>query len=156
MSGIIHMVSGKTWKISDREMANIAPKMQAGGVRLYRISNGFVPLNSNTMEFIERIDDEPKVEPVQEMQESDKFPTPKETNEEPKESDEQKAQRQMDMIMAKSNCKHEAEKLEIYTKQTTKGARYFPVCSFCGKRERYVKADSLTDEQKSNAKVWSD
>jgi hypothetical protein len=33
--------------------------------------------------------------------------------------------------------------------------RYFPVCSFCGLRQKYVKADSLTDEQKENAKLWT-
>jgi hypothetical protein len=32
--------------------------------------------------------------------------------------------------------------------------RYFPVCVKCGMRERYVKAESLTDDEKLNAKVW--
>ena len=46
---------------------------------------------------------------------------------------------------AKSNCKHEPEKLELYIQHTAKGIRYFPVCSFCGKRERYVSESKIVD-----------
>jgi hypothetical protein len=152
------MASGKTWKLTDYEMETVAPKMQQGGIRLYRVSNGFVPLNSNTIEFIERVEDEPvKEKPMEHGEEAILKPMVQENKpEEKKESDEEKAKRKMDEIIAKSNCTHPEEKMEIYQKATAKGIRFFPVCSFCGKRERYVKADSLTDEQKLNAKVWND
>ena len=45
---------------------------------------------------------------------------------------------QLTKMMEKSNCKHEPEKMELYIQHTAKGIRYFPLCSFCGKRERYV------------------
>jgi hypothetical protein len=51
----------------------------------------------------------------------------------------------MEDLMSKSNCKHEAEKLELFRQETAKGARYFPVCSFCGKRERYVSEKKIKD-----------
>jgi hypothetical protein len=90
------------------------------------------------------------------MKYNEKIPEKTEEDKEPKLTDEQKAQKQMDDMIAKSNCKHEPEKMEMYQQQTSKGVRFFPVCSFCGKRERYVKADSLTEEQKLTAKVWAD
>jgi hypothetical protein len=46
-------------------------------------------------------------------------------------------------LIEKSNCKHEKEKLELYIQHTAKGIRYFPVCSFCGKRERYVSESKI-------------
>ena len=60
----------------------------------------------------------------------------------------------------KSECKH--EDTEIYFQEVKTGTkndqkmarRYFPVCNFCGLRERYVKAASLSDEEKANAKQW--
>ena len=71
-----------------------------------------------------------------------------------KEDPEEKNKRIMDEMMAKSNCTH--TNTAIYRQDTAKGSRYFPVCTFCGKRERYVKADSLTDDQKANSTLWVD
>jgi hypothetical protein len=51
-----------------------------------------------------------------------------------------------DMI-EKSNCKHEPEKLVLFSQHTAKGMRYFPVCSFCGKRERYVSEKKIAENQ---------
>lgn len=72
-------------------------------------------------------------------------------------------------MIAKSNCKHEKEKLELYLQHTAKGIRYFPVCSFCGKRERYVSESKIvkgeyagtpnehwTEADIVNAKTWLD
>ncbi len=39
-------------------------------------------------------------------------------------------------------------------KDSLPSRRYFPVCSFCGLRQKYVKADTLSDEQKENAKFY--
>jgi hypothetical protein len=55
------------------------------------------------------------------------------------------AEEAMDEITAKSNCKHEPEKLELFIQHTAKGIRYFPVCKFCGKRERYVSESKIVE-----------
>lgn len=72
-------------------------------------------------------------------------------------------------MIEKSNCKHEVEKLELYRQHTAKGIRYFPVCSFCGKRERYVSESKIVkgkyvgtphehwvESDITNAKAWID
>jgi hypothetical protein len=44
-------------------------------------------------------------------------------------------------LTEKSNCKHATQ--ELYIQHTAKGIRYFPICSFCGKRERYVSESKI-------------
>jgi len=155
MSGRIHFVSGKTLDISELEFRNISPKLGAKGIRCQVSQAGhIIPLNSTTMEYIEHIEEEE--EEVREM------PTetlvPKQTVEpkvEPKSPDEV-----MNDMLAKSNCKHENQSL--YLQKTAKGDRYFPVCDFCGKRDRYVSEKKVLDgeydewkyEDIENAKPW--
>jgi len=65
----------------------------------------------------------------------------------------------MDEMIAKSDCKHEPEKMELYRQNTAKGIRYFPRCSFCGKRERYVAESKIVEgkyEGTPNEKWTSD
>jgi hypothetical protein len=64
--------------------------------------------------------------------------------EEPKTEEPEEKDPLAEMI-EKSNCKHEPEKLVLYTQHTAKGVRYFPVCSFCGKRERYVSEKKIVE-----------
>jgi hypothetical protein len=35
--------------------------------------------------------------------------------------------------------------MEMFIQHTAKGYRYFPVCKFCGKRERYVSEKKILD-----------
>jgi hypothetical protein len=171
MSATIHFISGKTLDITQKEFDQIAPKLQQGGVRLYRTGSGsFVPLNSMTMELIERHFDEEEVEtPAPKVETIAQKPS-----EAPEETITPKAIPEptvdpMEDILAKSNCKHEPEKMEMYIQHTAKGIRYFPVCSFCGKRERYVSESKIakgeyegtpngrwTMEDITSAKVWVD
>lgn len=174
MSGIIHFTSGKEFKLGELEFAKIAPKLQLGGVRLYRTGNGsFIPLNSNTMEMIEYVPDVVDI-----IEADDETPTPKILNpgtpneiptqptptEEAKPSIEDRKQSIMDELIEKSNCKHEPEKLRMFQQSTAKGIRYFPVCSFCGKRERYVSEKKVRDgelerwsgDDIDNAKMWTE
>jgi hypothetical protein len=99
------------------------------------------------MEMIEYIpEEEPEVvEPVQ----TEVQMTPEESVEL---SDEEVKQKQMEDLLAKSSCTH--ENYTLHVQQTKKGPRYFPVCEFCGKRERYVKNSSLTVEEKAEAVEW--
>jgi hypothetical protein len=69
-------------------------------------------------------------------------------------------------MTAKSDCDHKG-KLELYIQHTAKGIRYFPRCSFCGRRERYVSESKIvegkyagtpneiwTEEHIAHAKPW--
>lgn len=175
MSAIIHFTSGKRLEISEREFRQIAPKLQAGGVRLYRQgqTGNLIPLNSNTMELIEHIEekhDEKVVEKLKEQSKENKTENTKlekETEEPKEESAEERRKRLEAEVFAKSNCKHENQ--ELYYTQTTRGKKYFPVCTFCGKRDRFISIEKIknedyigtpndiwTMEHVMNAKVWTE
>ena len=188
MSGIIHFVSGKTLEITDKEFRDMPITLTGKGIKVKRLSSGsLVPMNSTTMEFIEHVSEvevnilnkpvakeamkkttEAVEVAVEEMGEnamgSTKARTPKE--EKPKHKTDEEIMADM---MAKSNCTHPPEKLELYIQHTAKGIRYFPVCSFCGKRERYVSESKITkveyvgtpnekwtEADIANAKPWID
>jgi len=152
----------------DYEWNKVTPKLLQGGIRLWAPYPGIViPLNSSTIAMVEFEEDdvmdgdfeieiemdEDEEETVDETVEEEDEPTPKKSIEEKKEEF-------LAETKAKANCKH--ENTEIYYQEVKTGSRtaqkiarrYFPVCTFCGLRERYVKADSLTDEQRANAKIW--
>lgn len=150
MSGIIHFSSGKTLEITEQEFQNISPKLNSRGIKTQRTKSGHqIPLNSMTMEYIEWVpeveDEHINPEPVLVAKKTEVGPTEAPTStevepEKPKTNDEIVAE-----MTAKSNCKHETEKLNLYRQHTAKGIRYFPVCSFCGKRERYVSESKIVN-----------
>jgi hypothetical protein len=128
-----------------------------------------IPLNSHTIERIEEnIDEEPEVEePTEEdlaFEPTDDKPTEREpeppvelTEEKPK-SAQEKQEEMLAYMKEMSSCTH--ENYEYYYSESMVGRskkpvrRYFPVCAKCGVREKFVKAETLTDEEKSNAKEW--
>lgn len=73
-------------------------------------------------------------------------------------SPDQKNEARLAWMKEMSECPHENH--DIYYSASTVGRakkpvkRYFPVCAKCGVREKFVKADTLTDEQKETAKLW--
>ena len=167
MAGIIHFTSGKTLEINEMEYRNISPVLNAKGIKTKRLSTGHViPMNSMTMEFIEHVPEELPGDNV--MEDHDFVPDIKKAIE--NQMEEQKVKTADDIMAemtAKSNCKHEPEKMELYIQHTAKGIRYFPVCSFCGRRERYVAESKImkgeyvgtpnekwTDKDIANAKAW--
>jgi len=169
MSGIIHFVSGKELQITEDEFQNIAPKLGARGIKCSKTDdNHLIPLNSTTMEFIEHVPEKPEVKmvPKETVVVQEDKPEPKE--EEPEKKEKPKTQDELlAEMMEKSGCTHPSEKLELYLQKTAKGDRYFPVCSFCGKRERYVSEKKIlenayagtvnekwTEEDIKNAKIW--
>ena len=152
----IHFISGKTQEVTVDDVTKLIDKLKYSGIRMMvdrrESSTLVIPLNSTTIEcievpaeYIKKEEPEPTVE---------KITVGDKEEDKPKKSDEEKYQEVMDEMIAKSNCTHQNQ--DIYKQETSNGTRYFPVCSFCGKRERYVKADSLSDEQKENAKEWKD
>lgn len=159
MSGIIHFTSGKTLDITEAEFRNISPKLNGKGIKTQRLASGhIIPMNSMTMEFIEMI---PEVEEGQQfdlgngvvvgeviqpmMHGEEAILEPMSEHSEPMTLPPKTADEIMADMTAKSNCKHEPTKLELYRQNTAKGIRYFPVCSFCGKRERYVSERKIVE-----------
>jgi hypothetical protein len=167
----IHFISGKVKEL-DQPWDKFPQKLNFGGLRLLKGGpNLLIPMNSPSIEFVENVPEEvddgddvlvehdrsdEEVVQQEDVQASDERESKEE--EKPRTNDEMIA----DMV-ALSDChknKHEGREMEIWYQETTvgkqkaKAKRYFPVCSFCGVRERYVKAGDLTDEQKENAKVW--
>lgn len=162
----IHFLSGKEIEL-DQPWDKFPQKLTFGGLRLLKAGmNKLVPLNSSTIEFVEYVPDAP-VQEAPEVEAPVKEPEPEKQEPKPESEKPETAQEKNDRLigemMAKSNChknKHEGQELDWYYqdvsvgKSKAKARRYFPVCTFCGVRERYVKVDSLTDEQKENAKQW--
>jgi hypothetical protein len=171
MSGLIHFGSGKTLEITEKEFLALPPKLKNGGVRLVQTTRGdFIPLNSNTMEYVEHIAEIEEVknydtlisqEPAEEVIHIEKVDVeaPEGTMStgeiaKPKETPEEKLAEMVD----KSNCLHEPEKLQLYRQHTARGIRYFPVCSFCGKRERYVSESKINKGEYADTvnEKWTD
>jgi hypothetical protein len=145
MSGLIHFVSGKTLEITEKEMRDMPISLTGKGVKVKKMKSGaLVPMNSTTIEFVEPIkeSEEEVAESTLPMEHGEtailKPMDKQEAPETPKTPDEILAD-----MTAKSNCKHEPEKLVLYRQHTAKGIRYFPRCSFCGKRERYVSESKI-------------
>lgn len=143
------------------EWDKLAPKLLMAGIRLFKPEpDVLIPLNSQTIALIENI-----VEEVEEVEEdkteevvkSEEIEAPKETEEPEKELSAQEKQDAAIALMKElSSCEH--ENYEYYYQVIGSGPkaqkRYFPVCTKCGIRQRYVKAAGLTDEEKENAKIW--
>lgn len=169
MSTTIHFVSGKTREIDTNKLDKFIIDLKGRGMSLMINRDEehtlIIPLNSNTMEFIEDIH-EPVEESESPIDESDEeLPSLEDMKKdledavkdmEKKKDPEEKQEDAMKELLAKSNCKHPENLMKIYKQVTSKGSRYFPICTFCGKRERYVKADSLSDEVKEAAPIWED
>jgi hypothetical protein len=172
----INFTSGKHLDV-EYNWEQLAPKFQLGGVRMFKPRPGIlIPLNSQTIEMIEDLGHEEEDATVsEETAEPDEFsetfeathdkPTEREP-EEPVDLKDEKpmsAQEKQDEMLAymkeMSECTHEAHDYYYTDSQVGRAKkpvrRYFPVCVKCGIREKFVKADSLTDEQKENAEVWS-
>lgn len=170
MSTTIHFSSGKTQEVSTGRLDKFIMELKARGIKLMLDKNEkrnlLIPLNSNTIEFVIDTIEAPVEEPtpvapivteaqeVQQLQEILTEAKKAKAEVESKKDVEEKRDDAMAELMAKSACTH--ENTRIFRHDTTKGSRYFPVCTFCGKRERYVKADSLSEETRENATLWED
>jgi hypothetical protein len=164
----IYFTSGKTLEITEDEFSRIAPKLQMGGIRLYRTGAGnLIPLNSTTMELIEKESSDSAftedveaitalggvagpeaVKVVKETVEPKPEPKVEELPSEPvevkEETPEQRNDRLLEEMKEKAMCTHEG-KQKMYFQATKAGNRYFPVCEFCGKRERYISVKKIKD-----------
>lgn len=177
MSNKLYFVNGQSIEITDEEMLNMVKRMRHMGVKTHRTKycdpNMLIFFNSSTCTHMELAEEEfeqviPQRKPVK--REAVEPVVEEKVEEEPVEEKKETQQERNDRILAemkeKSDCagnKHEGKEQIIHYQDVMikkKGAkplqsrRYFPVCSFCGLRQKYVKADSLTEDQKENARPW--
>jgi len=147
MSGLIHFSSGKTLEITELEFNNMPVKLNGKGIKVQKTAGGhLIPLNSMTMEYIEYVqeeEDQSEGEIAERTREDSQFepelPEMKEQLEKPKAKTGEEIMAEM---IAKSDCDHKG-KLVLYRQHTAKGIRYFPRCTFSGKRERYVSESKI-------------
>ena len=142
--GKVYFVDGKELELSKRDTDNFLSRMREGGVRMVmtRDTDPAMFLVISHCPIARLVMDEkhtplPLNIPVEKA--------PETTPDEPvREGGAEKEQRILADIIEKSNCQHPEEKLIYYKLEGKKGTRYFPVCSFCGWRGKFVAADSIS------------
>jgi len=174
----IYFTSGKELSF-EYDWNKLAPKLQLGGLRMFTPNRGIlIPLNSSTIERIEIQEDEEDVreketDRVGEDTHADESPVgqsettgtdredqPVELVDEKPKSAQQKAEEALAYMKEMSECPHEKH-LMYYSESLVGKARkpvrrFFPVCAKCGVREKFVKAESLPEEVKETATLWTD
>jgi flagellar biosynthesis GTPase FlhF len=147
----IHFYSGKIIELDEAEGKSFWDRMSKAGIRAWqsRSQNITIPFNSSTIEFIEN--DEAVVKTVGELEADKREQEEKKRKErvaEKKMSQEDRTKEKEELIkemeedfMARANCTHKKGDKTLYQLQyseTAQGRKFFPVCSFCGHRGRYV------------------
>jgi len=120
-------------------------------------------MNGEDITRINRFPVVPRIAVLEETEATDEKPTEREPEKPVDLENEKSAQERADDMLAymkeMSECPHEAHDFYYTDSQVGRAKspvrRYFPVCAKCGVREKFVKKADLTDEQKENAKVWS-
>ncbi len=149
----------------DYDWNKLAPKLQLGWLRLFSPQPGtLIPLNSQTIALIEDTTiyeevPEEHEETVEKLIEEEKVEEIQEDEEKPL-SVEEKKEKILAEMAEKQACTHENR--SIHYQEIMSGPRnnrqvqkrYFPVCDFCGVRERYVAASKLSEDEIANAIKW--
>ena len=157
----INFISGNTKYIPIEDFLTITNRMISGGLKFTKLKDGdWIPLNSNTMEFIS-CQDIPKREKIKyaDPEEEAKVIVSQEIVEKvevEKKAIEDRRKEELAELIAKSNCTHDGDKISIFKSDSKKGIRYFKVCKFCGYRDRFIKESELTTEQKDNALFYQE
>jgi hypothetical protein len=175
MSTIIHFYSGKTIELDESEGAAFWKRAVGTGVRFWksRKQNVAIMFNSPTIEYIElgakdtrtAGDFEAEKRAVEEAARNKREKRGELTEEDEARIKEAALKKMETDFMARSNCRHVDEEgntlRSMYFTDTQQGKRYFPVCDFCGHRERYVGIEKVkegktqwTEEDLENAKPF--
>lgn len=144
MGTVIHYSSGHDIELREGEGQRFWNRARNAGFRYYQsLDNIIIPFNHPTITYIEleAKKEEPKpVVPKKEAAEAK--PEKKKTMTEIKEKELTNQAKQEADFMAKANCIHKdgngVTLRKLYFTETVNGRKYFPVCEFCGHRERYV------------------
>ena len=129
--------SGNMVELRDGESERFWGRAAKAGFRYYRsLDDIVIPFNHPTITHI-ILDLKPIEKPVKDPVEQIKASQPKIEDVQKKNADDAKAN-----FEAKAACRHKDSngvslRRMKYT-ETVNGRKYFPVCSFCGHRERYV------------------
>lgn len=160
----ICFASGREVILPDAEDGRFMKRAMNAGFRYYKCIDGMIiPFNHNTIEFIEPIEPtsvpEPeapkKVEVVPEpTPEEVQMKEEKEQGEADRETKKERLAKMEEEFMARANCKHKngdgTTKYVIRYVGTVNGRKYFPVCSFCGHRGRYVGVPKIEEGRDPN------
>lgn len=151
--GFIHFVDGRTLELSPRDTSNFMTRLREGGVRMVMTRDtdpqvaliiSHCPVAQVTLDTAFK----PQLPVIVEEKLPEK--TPDASTEK---SGYEKEQEILQQIIAKGKCVHEPEKLMYMKLEGKKGTRYYPVCSFCGWRGKFVKEETITAEQRAAAQV---
>lgn len=176
----LHMVDGSTVVVPEARFIKFISMLTHRGIKSVRFDDTILIVSPSNIIRIE-IGEDDEQETIERVQESvvpeqvdeedgsgEEIKEDAEPEPEKPETPDEYRERVLAEMKAKSDCSNSPDHLgneQIIHYQDVsirrKGAktslpsrRYFPVCSFCGLKQRYVKADSLTDEQKDNATLW--
>lgn len=155
----IFFSSGKMEQVemTSSEFNRMLKAMKDTGIRFVQLRNGnYIPVNSNTMELIESELEEMKrhrvaVNPVEEETHVPVVETKEESKDVGSAAREKEA---LELLMKKSDCEHDGDKLVLCKAIGKKGERFFKVCNFCGYRSKFISSDLVTDGEKANAKIF--
>jgi len=127
--------------------------LKTGGLRMTLIGGVVVPLNSQNIQFLEK-GEPPAKEEVIDVE----FTVVEEVEEEEEKelTPQEKQDKLLEEMKAKSDCKHPPEKQELHFQDTKTGRKYFNVCSFCGIRSRFIAMKDLQEQglDLDKAKEW--
>lgn len=162
----IHFVNGMKQAIPEENWNGFLKRWNNSGLKYYidRINGNIIPFDSPSIAIVEREKpDEPTEEVRQELPKAEETESDEEdesAEEVPEVTAQEKAEAALAEMKAKSECgmnKHTGQKQIIY-KQAFKAAKggkvyykYYPICSFCGEKGRFIAADKLPDDVKEAA-----
>ena len=137
----IHYASGSIVELQEGESERFWGRASKAGFRYYQsLDNKIIPFNHPTIEYIELEPFVPKA-----VKKAKEAVTMKQAQE-----DAMTEQDKQDKLMLdRSNCTHrdsEGKTLrKLYYMETTNGRKYFPVCDFCGHREKFIGVQKLEE-----------
>jgi hypothetical protein len=154
--GTVYFTDGTVTELSRRDTDNFVVRMREGGVRMVH-TRDTDPMQVLVISAcpVSRVILDYKHTPQPPNPVVDNAPV-KQEDSAPVESGQEKAERALAELKARSDCQHEPSKILYYKKESSKGTHYFPMCSFCGWRGKFVAADSLLDEVKEAALVYQE
>jgi hypothetical protein len=154
--GIVYFTDGTVTELSRRDTDNFILRMREGGVRMVHTRD------TDPMQVLV-ISSCPVSHVIMDYKHTPQPPNPvvdnapvRQEDSSPAESGQERADKALAELTARSNCRHETEQIMYCKSESTKGTRYFPVCSFCGWKGKFVPADSLSEEVKMSAVVYQE
>jgi hypothetical protein len=158
----VNFTSGKSLELEEGEDQKFLRNIKLrGNIRYYETMAGhLIPLNSQTIELVEIMKDPTdalidtlpvEIEVDEEkLNESMETPVPEMDEMNKQEAPKTKTQDELlEEMRKRSDCNHEGL-LQMCVSETKQGRRYFPVCSFCGHRMRYVGKQKVAEGKDPN------